>query len=146
MNIPKRILMSGSLILLVGSCIGTGTCRPNVGLAITLLVIGLLHWGNNLRPYSAFGTGIAAVALIIGIGSLLTTWGMGLPFLKARPGLGPYLSILGSIIAIYGASRRVIVVSPFERFGEDQEYYATDDDVYYELAHRVEQNATVITH
>jgi len=96
--------MLGSIILLVGS-IGGGTNYLTLVLGIVLFLIGLLHWGDLFRVFSIPGIILASVALLLATSALFRTWGIAIPYIEARTGIGPYLSIVGSATALYGSSR-----------------------------------------
>ena len=55
--------------------------------------------------------------------------GVDLPLLQARTGIGPYLSVLGSVIAAYGASLRV-TLSYQVRFHDLEDRYNPEDFDY----------------
>ena len=107
MTKPQRNVSLGSIVLLVGSFIGGGLNLITLALAIALLALSLLHWGKSLMIYSIPGIAMAAVALLVSVVNVLPTWGVSIWNLQGRAGIGPYLSIIGSVIALYGASRKV---------------------------------------
>ena len=118
MNRPRRTVLLGSALLIVGSfsTIADSGLDANggltLGLSVALIVIALVHRGKAGKRYSIPGIVLSAVALLISIAALLETWGVTIGYIQAEEGVGPYLSAIGAAVALYGSRRKVEVVLP----------------------------------
>ena len=120
MNRPRRTVLLGSALLIVGSFStladsGLGANSGlTLGLSVALIVIALVHRGQAGKRYSIPGIVLSAVALLISIAALLETWGVTTGYIQAEEGVGPYLSAIGAAVALYGSRRKVGMVMPRE--------------------------------
>ena len=116
MNTPERRVRLGSALLMVGSLstIAESGVGPNsaltLGLSVVLIAVTLLHDSRPGRVYSIPAAVLSAIAFLAGLATLAHTWGLVIPYVQAEAGVGPYLSAIGSAVALYGARTTVEAV------------------------------------